>query len=192
MVACLLERPTDDIYFIALTLVLFRACVGAAGRVASTAMTDYYGESTYGLSSVALFGLMEMTCVIMVFCIPAIPKIFIDSTLLPRIASSIRSWTRIPLTTRSLPKASPNSSKEVVSWPHNTHKMGPSTPYMRPNDNSQEALTEPEQPRRSPYHSADRILKVTEFSTGEVSHGNTSAEAYMHRQHPWVESHPQH
>ncbi len=89
MVACLLERPTEDIHFIALTLVLSRACVGAAGRVASTATTDYFGESTYGLSAVALFGLMEMTCVVMVFCIPAIPKIFIDSTLLPRIASSI-------------------------------------------------------------------------------------------------------
>lgn len=51
-------------------------------------------DTLYAIASVALWCLAEMTCMILVFCIPAIPKAFSEDHILGRVVTSLRSWTR--------------------------------------------------------------------------------------------------
>lgn len=73
------------------------ACVCAAGRVYSTATLDYLGDVTYGVSKTSIWAMAENTCVLIVFCMPAIPKAFsgIDLKRVMGVLSSLSSWTRL-------------------------------------------------------------------------------------------------
>lgn len=70
-----------------------RACLGAVGRIITTNMTDYFGERTYIASAIMLVGVIELTCMILIFCVPSIPKIFVESTIISRMRSYMRSWS---------------------------------------------------------------------------------------------------
>ncbi|KAI1367846.1 hypothetical protein F5Y08DRAFT_297148 [Xylaria arbuscula] len=83
------------------------ACASAAGRAYYTVTLDFEGDVTFEASPTFLFGYAEMTTVLMVFCIPSIPKAFQDSRLIAGFLVSIRRWT-----------SSPSSSKETDSSGH--------------------------------------------------------------------------
>ncbi|KAI0204718.1 hypothetical protein F4808DRAFT_411846 [Astrocystis sublimbata] len=67
------------------------ACASAAGRAYYTVTLDFGGDVTYTASPAFLFGHAEMTTVLMVFCIPSVPKAFEGSGL----GAKFRSWTRL-------------------------------------------------------------------------------------------------
>lgn len=72
--------------------VLATAC--AIGRLASNFGLEYYrmddnhgtkhGDTTYTVSAVLVWGLAEASCVLLVFCVPALPKAFDEQGVLYR------------------------------------------------------------------------------------------------------------
>lgn len=79
-----------------MTALHYSACVCAAGRVYSTVTLDYLGDATYEVSKTFIWALAELTCVLVVFCLPAIPKAFSGPklALVGPFVASLRSWTR--------------------------------------------------------------------------------------------------
>ncbi|RYP18927.1 hypothetical protein DL765_003605 [Monosporascus sp. GIB2] len=69
------------------------ATISAACRLAATVRYLRSPDSTYFVSGMALWCIAEQTTAILVFCIPALPKMFRDSTLLSKIRSSFRTWS---------------------------------------------------------------------------------------------------
>ncbi|KAI1824651.1 hypothetical protein F4861DRAFT_504997 [Xylaria intraflava] len=166
------------------------ACVGAAGRVVSTAMTDYFGEATYGLSAVALFGLMEIACVTIVFCIPAIPKVFVESTLVSRITGSMRSWTRLPRVTQSHFSRDRRTSEE--SWTKKARKGQPDTSTWSHEDAriplaQLSSVNTSNNPVTANRNQLGGIMKVTEFSSSDTPPTVATEPNAIKLQHPWME-----
>ncbi|KAI0548084.1 hypothetical protein F4679DRAFT_332166 [Xylaria curta] len=70
------------------------ACGTAIGRAYLVTILDYHGDILYELSKTNLLAFVEVTCVLLVFCVPAIPRAFSEKTLLFRVVSALRSWTQ--------------------------------------------------------------------------------------------------
>ncbi|KAI0521857.1 hypothetical protein F5B22DRAFT_661252 [Xylaria bambusicola] len=51
-------------------------------------------DKTYQTSAVAVWAIAELTCVLLVYCVPSIPKIFKDSRISIKLPSSFVSWLR--------------------------------------------------------------------------------------------------
>lgn len=96
------------------TALCYSACVCAAGRVYSTVTLDYLGDATYEVSKTFIWALAELTCVLVVFCLPAIPKAFNGPrlALLGPLMASLRSWTRL----RSLGGTRKASKDKYSPW----------------------------------------------------------------------------
>ncbi|KAK3329250.1 hypothetical protein B0H66DRAFT_17417 [Apodospora peruviana] len=71
------------------------ACICAAGRLYASATTEYEGDAIYTVSSSFYWGFTEVTCGVMVYCFPAIPKAFADNSVLSKVASSLQSLKRL-------------------------------------------------------------------------------------------------
>ncbi|OTA80296.1 hypothetical protein M434DRAFT_17799 [Hypoxylon sp. CO27-5] len=86
--------------------ILTIAC--AAGRVYANQTLDYVneGDTNYGLGLIYLWGLAEVTCVLLVFNIPALPKIFTEKPLGSWITSHVRFWTSVSSSRESSSKTS--------------------------------------------------------------------------------------
>lgn len=65
----------------------------------STVTLDYLGDATYEVSKTFIWALSELTCVLVVFCLPAIPKAFNGPklALVGSFIASLRSLTRLRL-----------------------------------------------------------------------------------------------
>ncbi|KAI1754179.1 cytochrome P450 [Xylaria castorea] len=70
------------------------ACGTAIGRAYLVTILDYQGDILYELSKTNLLAFVEVTCVLLVFCVPAIPRAFSEKTVLFRVVSTLRSWTQ--------------------------------------------------------------------------------------------------
>lgn len=53
-------------------------------------------NTAYKYSQASLWGLSEITCIFLVFCVPALPKLFEGQTNSSWFTASWRSWMRIP------------------------------------------------------------------------------------------------
>jgi hypothetical protein len=185
------------------------ATVCACGRVAVTFEIDYFGDATYTITPTLLWAYAELTCVILVFCMPALPKLASDNTIFIKIVHSLRSWTRH--TTGASQKISNNeadngrwlesskTSKKSQEYPiletevqdDNTTELqtlrqkNQYTPAAQ-TDNSQQALGPkaplPETPRR-PNRA---ILRTSEVQQGVDLEGGLSPDYNVTRQHPWM------
>ncbi|KAI8625017.1 hypothetical protein F5Y19DRAFT_480069 [Xylariaceae sp. FL1651] len=76
------------------------ACASAAGRAYYTVTLQFGGDVTYEASPAFLFGFAEMTTVLMVFCIPSVPKALEEISLITNFLALFRQWTRLPTTKR--------------------------------------------------------------------------------------------
>ncbi|RYP85595.1 hypothetical protein DL769_000936 [Monosporascus sp. CRB-8-3] len=83
------------------------ATISAACRLAATVNYLLSPDSTYLVTGMALWCIAEQTTAILVFCIPALPKMFRDAALLSKIRSSFRTWSG--LSTRRSGKDEPSS-----------------------------------------------------------------------------------
>ncbi|KAI1348252.1 hypothetical protein F5Y01DRAFT_328623 [Xylaria sp. FL0043] len=70
------------------------ACASAIGRFVLATSLDYQGDITYELAKTFLFAFVEVTCVLLVFCVPAIPRAFSPNTFLFAAVVAVRSWTQ--------------------------------------------------------------------------------------------------
>ncbi|KAI0426944.1 hypothetical protein F5Y09DRAFT_350764 [Xylaria sp. FL1042] len=90
-------------------------CASAAGRAYYTVTLDFEGDITYEASPAFLFAFAEMTTVLMVFCIPSVPKAFQENRLVTTVLASIRSWTRLS-SSRETDSSSQSAKDQPSSW----------------------------------------------------------------------------
>ncbi|KAK7967306.1 uncharacterized protein PG986_001583 [Apiospora aurea] len=149
------------------------ACVCAAGRVHATFNQNYDDDATYHSVVVELWSLAEGTCVLMIFCLTSVPKIFrAENHLITKIAHSVRSWTRMPWGSR---EGSRRSS------PRESQKSGEAA-YRRMREEI--PLADLEAAKVKPNGEPRGIIKTNEFSTQEAH--NTDSSALFQDQHPWI------
>ncbi|KAI0157193.1 hypothetical protein GGR52DRAFT_586993 [Hypoxylon sp. FL1284] len=75
--------------------------VAAISRVVTgTELIDSV-DKTWDTAPPGLCAVAEMTGALLIFCVPAVPKAFGHSTLLPKIAISLKTWTRRGFLSRS-------------------------------------------------------------------------------------------
>ncbi|KAF3018502.1 hypothetical protein E8E14_010769 [Neopestalotiopsis sp. 37M] len=87
------------------------ACACTTGRVYSTFKLDYHHDATYYAPVTELWGLAEGTCILLVFCIPTVPKIFkTDDHVIAKIVQSLLSPAK-------LSQASQSRRPAGQSWP---------------------------------------------------------------------------
>lgn len=112
------------------------AVAAATGRVHAAWTMDYEYDVTYDVGLTSLWSLGEMSCAMLVFCIPALPKIVKDGTLLSKIVVSLRSLS-VPLvgTSRGTSGGSAGSGSAGSRWRgteipnHSAPKAGKSGSY---------------------------------------------------------------
>lgn len=74
----------------------------AVGRLYASVTMDYEDgtvspvNTTYKLSQTFLWVMSEVTCTFLVFCVPALPKLFSEQGIISRITASWRFWTPLP------------------------------------------------------------------------------------------------
>lgn len=121
-----------------------RACVCAAGRTAATITLTYQstgskaeGDTTHEVTKIFLWSLAETTCVLMVLCVPSVPKAFAEPGMLFKVASSMRSWRLLPSAKRSRQTSARNGGKPA--WPP-TIGSAPGTRVYRMIDEDGQAM----------------------------------------------------
>ena len=93
--------------------VVYSTVVCSCFRLAAS--VDYYhsNDSTYTIAPLSLWALAEMTCIFLVSCMPAAPKVFRDSKWIKKLLDMMKSLTRFSR------KASTNET--TSTWPHPNH-----------------------------------------------------------------------
>ncbi|KAI8633017.1 hypothetical protein F5Y19DRAFT_471275 [Xylariaceae sp. FL1651] len=182
------------------------ACVSAAGRVAPT-IENYYPkslaetyDSSYIISQLFLWVIAEQTCVLLVFCVPAIPKVFAQDSLGGRLLRSLRSWTRLLPTSKSN-HSPPGTDERAVGWSFRT--IGGTAPnglrVYRKMDEQATMESSTELGVMSPVDIEDQtkstnrgvldsgIIKTTEFDQREDHGSQLSVDPSLEHQHPWMD-----
>lgn len=77
---------------------MLRGIISASFRVHASVRYLLSSDKTYTLTIVALWGVAELTCAILIFCVPSIPKLFRDSGASNQSSARFASW--IKFTTR--------------------------------------------------------------------------------------------
>jgi hypothetical protein len=153
----------------------------AVGRVAATFHIEYTpGDTTYTVSPVMIWALPELACVMLVFCLPALPKAVGEQGPLFKMTSYIRSWTRL-----SSPGSRKHSGSTQNAYEHGTGDVEAASQI--------ELKAVEEQPPPMPIKQFRRqedsaIVKTTEVEQRNSSASRSSAEVWVKRQHPWIES----
>ncbi|KJZ73121.1 hypothetical protein HIM_07505 [Hirsutella minnesotensis 3608] len=157
------------------------ACACAFARTWLVVRLDYRGDTVYDLSKTFMLSYVEMTCVLMVFIVPALPRLFTctQGSLLSRLLASLHLWTRMSRKSESdddQRKSKPPSPPTIGCRPKKIGK-GSDEDILR-----SLSLDEIRPPAIS-------ILKTTEVEQLNDSASNISTEmdSNIRRQHPWIE-----
>ncbi|PFH62222.1 hypothetical protein XA68_14501 [Ophiocordyceps unilateralis] len=153
------------------------ACACAIARTYLVIQLDFTGDVTYKLCETFMFAYSEMACVLMVFYVPASARAFKQNSLLSRMVSSLRSWTRLP------PSKKNRSAEDVGGQFPPTIGSKPINRVLHSADEETQALSLGE------MRPAERfIVKTMEFEQREdaASKASTEPELPNHRQHPWA------
>ncbi|KAF2868356.1 hypothetical protein BDV95DRAFT_621399 [Massariosphaeria phaeospora] len=174
----------------------------ATGRLYSTVTLDYPSDltkpfdTTYGFSQTLLWAFAEIACIFLVFCVPALPKLFAEHGIVSQIAASWRSWTRLG------PRESSKDDSHNVQWPR-TIGSAPSTPRRVPHTfgltdlegGTQNSLTELADMRNNYIEQAGGkhnppsdfdIVKTVDIDHHDDAASKTSATPIIDLQHPWA------
>ncbi|OTB06973.1 hypothetical protein M426DRAFT_9052 [Hypoxylon sp. CI-4A] len=156
------------------------ACVAAACRIYANVQWDRSRDMTYHFSSIALSAIAEITCGILILCVPSTPKA-LGGIKPPEWVSSLNSWF-----TSSINRVRMSKGSSESMW----SRRGASTPTSR----AYEFLNEPDsdaidlaslEAAKLPIQRPG-ILKTTEIvSTESPGMASTSRTPDLRRQ-PWV------
>lgn len=92
---------------------------------------------TYKFSRMMIWSFAELTCIFLVFCVPALPKLVREDRYISYIKTTLRNWTG------KKSKSSDTESKST-SWPRTIGGASSKRPYRSADDlfNTQTSLTE--------------------------------------------------
>ncbi|CAJ2509479.1 Uu.00g145050.m01.CDS01 [Anthostomella pinea] len=174
--------------------LVFSVGVAFSGRVYAVLKIEFVGDTTYTGSPAFLWAISELTCGLLICCVPAAPKAFKESTLLAKISSTIQSWT-----SGSQGTGRDKSRGASLSWSGGDRKSAPSNVYQQILDDSHIPLTEttlshPTAAYMAPGdfdpvdHQQGGILRTTEVITveerGSMHLGNACASPH----YAWAET----
>ncbi|KAI0437941.1 hypothetical protein F4803DRAFT_565639 [Xylaria telfairii] len=155
------------------------ACIWAGGRVVAAVNLSMSRDASYSYSNYVLWGLAEVTTALLVFCAPAFPAIFRESSPPRRLCNSLQAKMKTISSTGNsslnskLSKPPPAADPQAVSGSRRT----------RFDNDSRASLVELEPARIESGHKSDEesvesnpggILISTEISI--KSHATSSAE----------------
>ncbi|KAI0894280.1 hypothetical protein F4806DRAFT_472682 [Annulohypoxylon nitens] len=167
-------------------------CVAAAFRLAVTVPYSESQDLTYSFCTVGFWTLAEMTCGVIVFCVPAAPKVaaHLDFSLKFSLSEYWKSLTSLGRTRYRGGSGS--------SWPRTTDNGTNSSSYHELNDHSnirQQSLVQKESNAELPQtsknigasleHGSSTILRTT-VVTSMLEEGG-DMDSSMKIQHPWIE-----
>ncbi|KAI1074443.1 hypothetical protein F5B20DRAFT_563736 [Whalleya microplaca] len=167
-------------------------CIAATARIGVTIYyythEDFYNDSTYSLSYLALLPLAETTCGLLVFCIPGTPKALTDLGG-NRLAVSIRSWTNI-----SVQALRSKSSWRTLEQPSlqdpkpSLFEKAETSSHLRTPESGEDgngtASIRPSQDRGLD-NNGTAIICTTQFTAAESYDPSQTSYKYPH-QHPWA------
>ncbi|KAF5870083.1 uncharacterized protein Bfra_010230 [Botrytis fragariae] len=175
------------------------AIVCAAGRVAVTFGIEYDGDATYTVSPILMWTLPEVTCVLLIFCLPVIPKIFTERGPLFSMILYARSWTRISTRGNQKPSKSGEGRNEWSNGAGLQHGAGPNESgqstsitelkLIRSESRKSDAHSLDEQPPPIPkphQPSHGTIIMTTEVEQRDCAALKSSGDSLVERQHPWM------
>jgi hypothetical protein len=179
--------------------LLATAC--AAGRVAATFDIQYETDATFTVAPVLLWAVPEVTCVLLVFFMPSLPKVFAEQSHLTKALRSVRSWTRL-----QTPRTSEHK-EPMPPWPPTIGRI-PGRREPRPVDEYDQAmnLTDMQASRTDMRISGERplqhekpqndselypnstssITRTTEVEQRKAVTSDTVDSQITERQHPWI------
>lgn len=93
---------------------VIRAVAAAIGRVYVIAVLDYQNDVTYHATPVYLWSMAECTCVMLVFCIPPIPRIFTKHNHSRKLETSLQSIGRPSFSIRKVLSSSSSNNTQIT------------------------------------------------------------------------------
>ncbi|KAI0849725.1 hypothetical protein F5Y00DRAFT_261171 [Daldinia vernicosa] len=166
------------------------ACAASIIRLYYTVARSKSVDLTYHLSTVQLTAVGEGACVILVMCMPNVPKA-VAGLKLTNILPSIPSWAslvsvvRLRSSQQSLRK---NAAGIAAVWPTSADKGGTN---WQNGPGSERYLVPPEQMSSTKQYDLEMnntIVRSTEIQTNENFGFDPTVAVQEHsRQHPWVE-----
>lgn len=132
----------------------------------------------------------EQACIFLVFCVPALPKLFMEQGITTRIAQSWQSWIRLPHSLSTKP-----SNKTLRRHDEGVPNIPQGDAYYQAGNARDHISTELRlvgkeyisQLDGTVFSSSDlRILKTVEFDTREDAVPEALLDYGLERQHPWM------
>ncbi|OTA60262.1 hypothetical protein K449DRAFT_435351 [Hypoxylon sp. EC38] len=175
-----------------------KACISAGFKVAASIPYNSSRDTTYTFAALALWSLAEITCGILVFCMPSIPKT-LSELRFADMASSLKSLARS--STEKLKRSRSGSTTQVM-WPTVKSRPSKSSLFQRKGRYQQmdgsippiptresESVSAGESTAKQNLASLDgdgpAIVRTTQFTTDEI-YGLNIADDEYNRQHPWT------
>ncbi|KAI0023351.1 hypothetical protein F4780DRAFT_729424 [Xylariomycetidae sp. FL0641] len=154
------------------------ACISAAFRLAETVKFYWAEDTVYTFAGMYLAVLGEMTCLFLVFCVPALPIAFRDKTPFAGLLKSVKTWSRL---------STKRSNSINSSWPgEHSPVWDGSSSYRKSSDQGMILMQYPSAGGRTTEITGGRpkegtgldlgIMRTTQF-TAEIS----TAEDLGHR-----------
>ncbi|KAI1461803.1 hypothetical protein F4805DRAFT_245270 [Annulohypoxylon moriforme] len=174
------------------------ACGCAITRTILIIQLNYTDDAVYQLTQSFLIAFSEVTCVLLVFYVPAVPRAFVRNNLPSRILSSLRPWTRLgaPRNNRSSRSIFPPTIGDELGNHvyHMTDEEGQALSLaelrlMKAQDRNCNPSVSNIRPAPNALCPSNRAIMVTsQFEQHEEVASKSSAEQSIdRRQHPWVE-----
>jgi hypothetical protein len=151
----------------------YSGCSAACVRLVYVVEFSESTDVSYNFSIVALCSLSEVTCGMLVLCVPSAPKA-LASLELGKVYSSLKSWT-----------SSTFSSSRSRSL--NSKSEKPSRYFEFGSDNSLQHASSHGTP---PGTAISAITRVTHFSATSERITDEEANNMVHEYHPWTQEGP--
>lgn len=191
----------------------FRVIVTSIGRLVGIVTLDYptvfteVFDTSYQFAIELEWCIAEVTCVILVFCVPALPKMISEHTVLltSRFADAWHSWTRFgqgrraPESTNSTKNwtqeqswprfigGHPDSREHIVDeeWLQTKHMQTGTVELPRMTDQYLEFNRETAR-RGIPQYAGAGIVKTVDVYYHDGGALNMSENQFFQQQHPWM------
>ncbi|KAI0885286.1 uncharacterized protein GGS22DRAFT_141799 [Annulohypoxylon maeteangense] len=163
------------------------ACANGIGRIIIQHVITNTADTAYWQTPEALCGIAEMTCLFLVFCISAAPKVFTQYKVIIRAHSSkLSSYLKQKDKHARSDQPRGRSITQDRKYHTKEESQAPLTHLGITGDTAIE-LSFPENSRRSnDQPNAKGILRTTTFMTKDERTPETYHDQQFIRQHPWV------
>ncbi|KAI1419417.1 hypothetical protein F5Y12DRAFT_778033 [Xylaria sp. FL1777] len=159
------------------------ACLSAVLRLVSTVKYSTTDDVTYAVSAVVLWALAEMTCGFIVLGMPTAPKVLLETRLMSKIQSSLRSWTG---SKQDEPKKAEQSQTSKSSNATNSYQKINEKGILLRNMKSLDSSESTERLRDFTAGPENVIVRTTQLSTREdYDYEHQVQYDQLQRQHPW-------